>query len=176
MESKASILKHGAHPMLIVFPLGLLATALVFDLLYRFLGDGVYAVVAYWMTVSGIIGGLIAAVPGTIDWIAIPAGTRAKRIGAIHGLSNVAVLLLFAASLYFRTPDSSRPHIMALVFAGAGGLISLVGGWLGGELVERLGIAVHPGAHPDAPNSLTSPSAYGSEHSRDVTAEARRAI
>jgi hypothetical protein len=28
-------------------------------------------------------------------------------------------------------------------------------GWLGGELVERLGMSVHNGAHLDAPNSLS---------------------
>jgi len=34
-----------------------------------------------------------------------------------------------------------------------------VGGWFGGELVERLGIGVHEGANPDAPSSLSTSSA-----------------
>ncbi len=37
----------------------------------------------------------------------------------------------------------------------AGGALALVGGWFGGELVERLGVGVHRGAHLNAPNSLT---------------------
>src|SRR3954454_15739137 len=44
---------------------------------------------------GGIVGGLIAAVFGLIDWLAIPAGTRAKAIGAWHGGGNVLVVLLF---------------------------------------------------------------------------------
>lgn len=173
MESKARILGHGAHPILIVFPLGLLATAFIFDLLYRFLGGEVYATVSYWMMLSGIVGGLVAAVPGWIDWFAIPSGTRAKRVGISHGLVNVAVLLLFAASWYFRMGDVARPPLVATILSTAGALLSVVGGWLGGELVERLGIAVHPGAHPDAPNSLTSSSAYGDSRPSDATSQAR---
>jgi hypothetical protein len=34
----------------------------------------------------------------------------------------------------------------------------LVGGWLGGELVERLGVGVDDDANLNAPNSLTSDS------------------
>jgi uncharacterized membrane protein len=34
MESRVKLFGHPVHPMLIVFPLGLLATAVVFDLLY----------------------------------------------------------------------------------------------------------------------------------------------
>jgi hypothetical protein len=34
------------------------------------------------MIAAGIITGLLAAVFGAIDWVAIPAGTRAKGSGA----------------------------------------------------------------------------------------------
>ena len=34
MESRAKILGHPAHQMLIVFPLGLLATAVIFDFIF----------------------------------------------------------------------------------------------------------------------------------------------
>jgi uncharacterized membrane protein len=37
----------------------------------------------------------------------------------------------------------------------AGALLMLVTGWLGGELVERLGVGVDEGANLNAPNSLT---------------------
>jgi len=42
-------------------------------------------------------------------------------------------------------------HVLA--FAGAG--VALFAGWLGGELVERLGVGVDTGAHLDAPSSLS---------------------
>jgi len=38
-------------------------------------------------------------------------------------------------------------------FFGVG--LALWTGWLGGELVDRLGIGVDPGAHVNAPSSLS---------------------
>jgi len=54
------------------------------------------------MLVAGIVGGLVAAPFGVIDWLAIPHGTRAKSVGGLHGGGNVVVLLLFAVSWYLR--------------------------------------------------------------------------
>jgi uncharacterized membrane protein len=44
---------------------------------------------------------------------------------------------------------------MALVLALVGAGLALVTGWLGGELVDRLGVGVDDGAHLDAPSSLS---------------------
>lgn len=85
MESRAKLLGHPAHQMLIVFPLGLLATAVIFDVVFLASGMLEMATVAYWLIAAGLIGALVAAPFGTIDWTAIPPGTRAKRIGAMHG-------------------------------------------------------------------------------------------
>ena len=93
MESRAKLFGHPIHQMLIVFPLGLLATALLFDILNLALGDGYWSEISYWMIAAGVIAGLLAAPFGFIDWLAIPQGTRAKRIGAIHGLGNVVVVV-----------------------------------------------------------------------------------
>jgi uncharacterized membrane protein len=60
--------------MLIVFPLGMLATAVALDI-----------------SAAGILGGLLATLPGLIDWMAIPRNTRAKTIGLWHGGGNVIV-------------------------------------------------------------------------------------
>ena len=155
MTSRARVLGHAAHQMLIVFPLGLLATAVVFDVLALTLDEPTFAVVAYWMIVAGIVGGLVAAVPGWIDYFAIPADTRAKRVGIVHGLGNTVVLVLFAASWLLRRDAPDSPDTLALVLGFAGAGLSLVTGWLGGELVDRLGVGVDDGAHLDAPNSLS---------------------
>src|SRR4051812_38208764 len=104
MNSKAKLLGHPIHQMLIVFPLGLLATSLVFDIVYKVTGNGRWADIAYVMIASGIIAGLVAAVFGLIDWLAIPKATRAKRIGALHGIGNVVVVALFAISWLLRYP------------------------------------------------------------------------
>ncbi len=156
MESKAKFLGHAIHPILIVFPLGLLATGVVFDVIYLIWGNPTFATVAYWMFAAGIVGGLLAAPFGWIDWFAIPAGTRAKRIGLIHGLTNVTALLFFAASFYLRMDAPARPEMLASVLSFIGAGLAIFGGWLGGELVERLGVGVDDGAHLDAPSSLSS--------------------
>ncbi len=156
MESKAKIFKHAAHPILMVFPLGLLSTAVIFDVVHLITGKDTFALVAYWMIVAGIVGGLAAAVPGAKDWLAIPAGTRAKRIGMIHGLGNVLVLLLFVGSWLLRRDEPSYvPSTLALILSFVAFATAGVTGWLGSELVERLGVAVYNGANLNASNSLS---------------------
>jgi uncharacterized membrane protein len=156
MESRAKLLGHPIHQMLIVFPLGLLAMALVFDIIHLATDVGYWSEIAYWMIAAGLISGLVAAPFGLIDWLAIPAGTRAKRIGAWHGGGNLIVVLLYAASWWFRRSAPQNPMNLAYVLSFGGGLIALVTGWLGGELVDRLAVGVDPGAHVDAPSSLKS--------------------
>ena len=113
------------------------------------------------MIASGIIGGLIAAVFGLIDWLGIPEGTRAKYIGLIHGVSNVVVVILFIASWFVRRPNSMAPVMTAIMLAWMGIVIALFASWLGGELVYRLNVGVDRGANLDAPNSLSGRSALG---------------
>src|SRR4030095_11056478 len=109
MESRTKLLGHPVHQMLIVFPLGLLAMAVIFDVLAIAAGNGYWSEIAYWMITAGCITGLLAAPFGFIDWLAIRAGTRAKRIGAVHGLGNVVVLLMFAGSRLLRGTLRERP-------------------------------------------------------------------
>jgi uncharacterized membrane protein len=151
--------------MLIVFPLGLLATAVVFDVIFLVTNDPTWAQASFYMIGAGVVTGLIAAIPGTIDWLAIPRSTRAKRIGLIHGVGNVVVVALFALSWYLRRDNPTLPPTGAVVAGLIGAGISVVTGWLGGELVDRLGVGVDDGAHLDAPSSLTSQSATGTSGS-----------
>lgn len=88
VESRVKFLGHAEHQQLIPFPFGLLATAVIFDVLHLITDRDDLATVSYWMIAAGIIGGLVAAPFGTIDWTAIPKGTRAKKVGAVHGLGN----------------------------------------------------------------------------------------
>jgi uncharacterized membrane protein len=155
MESRAKAFGHAIHPMLIVFPLGLLVTAVVFDILYLATDRPGFAIAAAYSIAGGLIGGLLAAVFGLIDWLAIPGGTRAKRVGAVHGLGNVGVVALFAVSWLLRLGDNNwEPGAAAMVFSFAGVVLGAVTAWMGGELVERLGVGVDEGASLDAPSSL----------------------
>ncbi|HEX6076520.1 MAG TPA: DUF2231 domain-containing protein [Micromonosporaceae bacterium] len=160
MRSQARALGHAVHPMLIVFPLGLLATAVVFDLLYLLTNRQGFTVAAGYTIAAGIIGGLLAGVFGLVDWLAIPEGTRARRIGILHGLGNVLVLVLFVASWLLRMNSGDwTPSAAALTLSFIGVVVSGITGWLGGELVERLGVSVDEDAGLNASSSLSRSAA-----------------
>jgi uncharacterized membrane protein len=156
VESKVKLFGHAIHPMLIVFPLGLFATALLFDLIRIFKGGGGWGEAAFYDIAVGIVGGLVAALFGFIDWLAIPAGTRAKAVGMWHGIGNFIIVVLFIVSWLIRLPNPASPSIVAFVLALVAVGMALVTAWLGGELVERLRVGVDDGAGLDAPNSLAS--------------------
>jgi uncharacterized membrane protein len=130
MEARAKVMGHAVHQMLIVYPLGLFSTAVIFDVIHLITGGATWSIVSYWMIAAGIIGGLCAAVFGTIDWSKIP-------------------------SWWLRRPDPGNPSVVAIFLMVVGSALSLVTGWLGGELVDRLGVGVDDGAHLDAPSSLS---------------------
>jgi uncharacterized membrane protein len=137
MPPRLRILGHPVHQTLIVFPLGLLATSFFFDLAWLALGRAQLGATASWLIVAGVIGGAIAAVFGTMDWLSIPKGTRARRIGAWHGGGNAVVALLFALSWLLRREDPTHPDGLAIGLSALGVLLTVLTGWLGGELADR---------------------------------------
>jgi uncharacterized membrane protein len=158
MESKTKVFGHPIHPILIVFPLGLFITAVICDVIYLINDVSFFPIVAYYNIAGGIIGGLLAAVFGFRDWLAIPPGTRAKRLGLFHGLGNVVLVVLFLISWLIRRGDPGFvPSVPALICSFAAILLGTLTAWLGGELVYRLDVAVDPGANLNAPSSLSGP-------------------
>ena len=166
MHARARLFGHPIHQMLIVFPLGLLATAVIFDVIHIVTGNPRWSEIAFWLIAAGIIGGLTAALFGLIDWLGIPANTRAKRIGLLHGGGNVVVVVLFAGSWLLRRDNPSAAETLALLLSFLGVGLAVVTGWLGGELVSRLGVGVDEGAHVNAPSSLSGQPASGGVHGR----------
>lgn len=156
MESKTKLFGHPIHPMLVVFPLGLLATAVIFDIVYMITGNPGFPTASFYMIATGIIGGLLSALFGFIDWLAIPSNSRAKSIGGWHGIGNVVIVVLFAVSWLLRRGNLNFvPDGLALILSFAGVVLALFTWWIGGEMVYRLGVAVDPGANVNAPSSLT---------------------
>jgi len=142
--------------MLIVLPLGLLSIGVLFDAIYLLTNDEVFAEVAFWNIGAGIVGGLLAAVFGLIDWLGLPRNTRAKRIGLWHGGGNVAIVVVFAISWLLRLNDHAyAPDIVPFVLGLLAVAAALVTAWLGGELVYRLRVAVDDDAGLNASNSLS---------------------
>lgn len=154
MASHAKVAGHPLHPILIAFPLGLLTASLIFDFRAKKRLDSTDTKIARALVGAGVLSGLVAAIPGIIDWLNVPQGSRAKTIGLWHGSGNILALSLFAWSWKKRRPNETQPDTSAVVLSVLGSAILGLTGWLGGEMVYRLGIGVDPGANPDAPNSL----------------------
>lgn len=160
MNSRVKLLGHPLHPMLVVYPLGLLSTAVILDLIFMSNGNRALSIASYWMITAGLIGGLLAAVVGFLEWTAVPSNSRAKTIGLWHGLGNLVITLLFAGSWWIRSGmEDNVPSTTAFILSLLGFGLALVTGWLGGELVYRLGVGVDHGANVDAPNSLSDQEA-----------------
>ena len=156
MRSRARIGGHSIHPMLVVFPLGLLGTAVIFDILYLITDRTGYQIASAYTIAAGVIGGVIAALFGLADLSAVPAGSRAKRVGAVHGGLNLVAVALFAVSWLLRVGAGNwKPSTAALICSFAGIVLAAVAGWLGGELVERYGLGVRENANVDAPGMVS---------------------
>jgi len=155
--------------MLIVYPLGLFSMAVIFDILYLIFNNRLLPTASYYMIAAGVLGGLLAAIFGFIDWLGLPNNSRAKNIGLWHGLGNFVITLLFAASWLFRSDNVDFvPDSLPLILSFAGAAMALVTAWIGGELVYRLGVGVDPGANVNAPNSITEGSATSNRSKQTV--------
>lgn len=160
MESRVKLFGHPVHPMLIVLPAGLFISTVIMDIVYLIFRNPVFSTVAFYMMIIGVIGGLLAAIFGFIDWSGLPNNSRARNIGAVHGLGNFVIVVLFAASWFLRRGSPNFvPSGLAMTLSFAGILLALMTLWIGGELVYRLGVAVDPGANVNAPSSLKQPTA-----------------
>jgi uncharacterized membrane protein len=161
MESRVKVLGHPLHPMLVVVPLGSFIAAVIVDVAAIVAGNPTLSVVGFWNIAIGVVGGLLAAAFGLADWLNIPGKTRAKRIGLMHGALNVIVTATFALVWILRYGSADvTPSTTLLAIEVAALVGGAVAGWLGGELVDRLGVGVDEGAHLNAPNSLSGRPAH----------------
>lgn len=159
MDSKIKFFGHPVHPMLIVFPIGLFAAAVIFDLLFLLFRNPLFPTVSYYIIAVGVLGGLLAAIFGFLDWLGLPASSRARRIGGWHGIGNVVIVTFFAISwLIRRGAVDFVPGGLALLLSFIGIGMALITAWIGGELVYRLGVGVDKGANVNAPSSLQTDS------------------
>jgi uncharacterized membrane protein len=155
MESRAKLLGHPVHQMLIPIPAGLFIVGAVLDIVHAFTETPWIPTVSFWNIVIGVVAAVVAAVFGLIDYSKIPRDTRAKQVAMMHGIGNVTAVALFVIALVIRddlpynAANGTALALEVVAFALLG-----VTAWLGGELVDRLGVGVDDGAHLDAPNSL----------------------
>jgi uncharacterized membrane protein len=139
MPMVAKLFGHPIHPMLVVFPLGLWIFSFTCDLIYAWRGTAPWRDVANYTMAGGVVGGLLAAVPGWIDFRAIAAPSL-RRLAWAHMLLNLGLVALFAVNFGIRL-RARRGRGLVLLSAVGVALLGL-SGWLGGELVYVHGIGV----------------------------------
>ena len=142
MSTPASVARHPIHPMLVGVPIGLWVFSVAADLIAYFgWGRAVWKDVAFYAIGGGIVGALLAAVPGFIDYLSI-TDTRARKVGFVHMIANLTAVGVFAVSFWLRWSGT-----VGFLPAGVSlaGLVALaLAGWLGGELVFVHSMGVKP--------------------------------
>jgi len=143
MRSTARISSHPIHPMLVAFPIGLWIASWIFDILGSIRGSSYLWGASFYCVVFGIVGALLAAVAGAIDWLTVvPPNSSAKRRGAIHGSLNVLILIAFLV-IAFRRGGATNPADGVELTISTIAIVALgFSGWLGGTLAYRNQIGV----------------------------------
>lgn len=142
MITKASLAKHPIHPMLVPLPIGLWIFSLFCDVMLFLDGKVIWSSLALYTMAGGIVGALIAALPGLVDLLTMPA-SRPKRIGIWHMAINLSLVALYLANFFWRRqvePTALGPVALSLLAV----LLLGLSGWLGGEMVYVHGVAVEP--------------------------------
>jgi uncharacterized membrane protein len=152
MLTPARIAGHPIHPMLVPIPIGLWLFSFACDLAR--LGGGTspnWEIAAYYTMIGGVVGAVVAALPGTVDMLSLPGGLR--RIALIHMALNVGVGALYAVNAWQR----SRGALEIGTWLSVVGVAALgISGWLGGKMVYEHGVGVNTGpeAEPEDTEAL----------------------
>jgi uncharacterized membrane protein/nitrite reductase/ring-hydroxylating ferredoxin subunit len=144
MRSKASYKSHPLHPILVSFPIAFLIGTFICDVIAKISGNDTFWQTGYYLVIAGIVTGLIAAIPGLIDYLfTVPPKSSAKKRGLKHALVNVSHLILFFIAFIIRRNENPETALI-LILEGAGVILIFIAGWLGGTLVYRNQIGVDP--------------------------------
>lgn len=142
MRSRAQIKAHPIHPSLIPFPFAFLFGALVFDMLGVLLERPALWRTGGHLTLAGIATGLLAAIPGIVDYFyTVPPNSSGKQRATRHGVGNVTALLMFAFAWGVRGDDGA-PGMATLGLEIIGSGLLAYSGYLGGTLVVRNMVSV----------------------------------
>jgi uncharacterized membrane protein len=150
MKTKASLGGEPIHPMFVHYPIALWTTSVVTDVIFYFHRNSSLVLISKFLIAAGIVGALLAAIPGLIDWLTITE-PAAKKTGTLHMVLNLSALFLFSASLYLRMKNYGAPLVghnlqVPFVVSVAGLIDMMIAASLGGKLVykHRLGVDEGP--------------------------------
>jgi hypothetical protein len=141
-------LGHALHPVLTDVVLGTWTSASLLDLL----GGPGSSASAQRLVGSGLVAFGPTAWAGWAEWSA--AGTRDKRVGLVHAVTNGVAAGVYTASWLARRRGR---HGTGAGLALAGAAVSGVGGYLGGHLAEARKVGSRHPAFEDGPVSDGAP-------------------
>lgn len=137
---------HPFHPIAVIIPIGAWVSSVVFDLIaITQSSPGPFVLGARILIVIGLIGAVVAALLGFLDWLTIPRGTPARATGTTHMILNLIAMGIFLASLLLRGDlfsDSENVSTFAVILSLGGLAILSLSGWLGGKLAHTFGVRV----------------------------------
>ena len=136
--------------MLVALPIGMWVFSLACDLIaMRSDSPESWQAAALYSMVGGIIGALLAAVPGLIDLLSLrePA---IRKTAVKHKALNLTIVALYAINAWMRVQEAVSPEVALGLSVVAIALLT-VSGWLGGKMVYEAGVAVH--AEDTAPSA-----------------------
>jgi len=134
--------------MLVTLPVGLWVFSLASDIVYASTGDSRWEFTAYCTLGGGVIGALLAAVPGFIDLLGLHEA-RERHTGIAHMVINLLIVALQIINFWLRGRYDVGPQAPMLLSVVAVAAL-FVSGWLGGQLVHVLGVTQphHGEPHP----------------------------
>lgn len=156
MRASASFAKHPFHPMLVAIPIGLFVASFVAEVISLWQGGALWRDLTFYNLAGGIIGAVVAAIPGFIDYVALK---EEKVLPLAHGHFgvNVALLAVYGANLWLRCESAKAltgdSRLVPFLFSVLGMLLLGVSGWLGGEMVYAHGVAVEAEKVKDSPEN-----------------------
>lgn len=165
MKSAAHIKGHPLHPMLIVIPAGAFIITLIMDLVYILGAGDIWWEATVPVMIVGVVGGLLAALPGLIDLFKVAEPQGAMKHGIAHGIINLIVVAVFTFNFMIRltTTTAAGEGIPWPFWLSVLGVALLgVSGGLGWHMVYKYKVGVDEG-----------PGKAPHEVSRDATAEKR---
>ena len=134
---------HPFHPILVTIPIGTWVASIVFDIIAFVADDPTpYVVGANVLILIGIVGALVAAVFGFLDYSQLARGTAARKTATIHMALNLGVTVLFVVNLLVRWSADDDVSLVGFVLSLVGLAALGVSGWLGGKLAYHYGVRV----------------------------------
>ena len=138
---------HPLHPPLTDVVIGAWTSAVALD----WLGGTRSGPAADWLVALGVLSALPTAAAGLNDWATLDGPTR--RLGLVHGTTNLAATGLFGASWFAR--NAGRRFLGRMLALAGYGTIS-IGAFLGGHLSFSRGVGVDHTAFLEAPEDWTA--------------------